>query len=384
MNVLQTKRTLRNIPWKRAVLLLGGHGKGKSEVVFQVAAEKSRLLKKSFQVIDFRLAQCEVGDLIGMMKSAENGEVRRQVFNDGVLTEEKVLAHGNITIHDLAEWFPTEPDSCGFLFLDELFRAPRDLQNAVMELSLDYRYHFKSLPQGWRVISASNDDMDKYSGTFPDPALFDRFLKIKFDPSIPEWVEYAESVDVHKAILQYVSKFHTDLDTPEQIELGKIYPSRRAWVHFSEWIKEFANNGDDLLGDLDYLTKLAIGYVGESVAINFVEYVRKNYKVHSAEDILNKMTKEMEDEFKASLVTDVTFYSKEIVNYIKKEKVKLSKKQGDNLAKFFKAIPKEAAAGFWSLFTSECREEATRWYKADSTVQAHTMGLIFKAEAMKA
>lgn len=382
MNVEQTKRTLMYMPPRRSVLLESNHGLGKSEVVAQAAAEMSILLNKPFGFIDFRLAQCEVGDLIGMMRHTPEGEVTRLVFKDGIKVEEIVLAK-NVTIHDLAEWFPQDPDSYGYLFLDELFRAPRDLQNAVMELALDYRYHFKELPIGWRVVAASNDNMDVYAGSFPDPALYDRFLKIKFKPTVPEWLKYAEDHKVHRAVTTYVNKFPSDL-MPENIEPGVICPSPRSWVFLSDCLHYMAENGGDPMKDLNYLTLLSKGYLGDTISINFIEYIRKNYKIFNAEDILNKYDKDkaMQDAFRDMVVTEITFYSKELVKHIKKSK-KLSKKESDNLFRFVKAIPKEAASGFWSQFAQECRDVATKWYKETEGAQDYIYGFLAKKEALK-
>lgn len=381
MNVEQTKRTLMNLAPRKSVLLESNHGLGKSEVVAQVAAELSKIIKKSFGFIDFRLAQCEVGDLIGMMRHTPEGQVTRLIFKDGKKTSE-IVTSKNVTIHDIAEWFPTDPDSCGFLFLDELFRAPRDLQNAVMELALDYRYHFKELPIGWRVVAASNENMDIYAGSFPDPALYDRFLKIKFKPTIPEWLKYAEEHDVHRAITTYINKFTADL-MPENIEPGIICPSPRSWIFLSDCIKYMAENGDDPLKDLNYLTLLAQGYLGNTISINFIDYIKKNYKVFNAEDILNKFDKDMRKTFKDMDVTEVTFYSKEITKYIKKKNIKLKKNQSENLFKFIKLIPKEAAAGFWAEFASDCRETATSWYQNTEGVKDYIFGFLSKKEALK-
>ena len=270
MNVAMTMRTLIGLPPRKSILLESDHGLGKSSVVRQAAALLSKKLDKPFSLIDFRLAQCEVGDLIGMPKSMASTEVRRLVYVNGVCEIQKVLAQ-DVTIHDLAEWFPTDPDSYGFLFLDELFRASKDLQNAVLELALDYRYHFRELPLGWRVVSASNDNMDVYSGCAPDPALYDRFLKIKFKPSHPEWMNYAEiEAQVHNSILKYIGKFPRDLglDREGKIEAGKIIQSPRSWISLSDCIKYMTTNGDDVLRDHDYLTYLSKGYLGDTVALN--------------------------------------------------------------------------------------------------------------------
>ena len=384
MNVAYTLRTLMGLPPRKSILLESDHGLGKSSVVRQAAALLSKKLGKPFSLIDFRLAQCEVGDLIGMPKSLASTEVSRMMYVDGKLEIKQVIAE-NVTVHDLAEWFPTDPYSFGFLFLDELFRAPRDLQNAVLELALDYRYHFKELPLGWRVVSASNDNMDVYAGNAPDPALYDRFLKIKFKPTHPEWMTYAEELQVHKAILKYLSKFPRDLglDREGKIEAGKIIQSPRSWIFLSDCIKYMVENGDDVIKDLDYLTYLSKGYIGDTTSLAFIDYVRTNYKVYNAEDILNKYTDAMDEDFSTMLVTEVAFYQTELVTYIKKSGKPLNKKQGENLFRWYKKIPKEGASGFWSTFSLECREAAAKWYKECDGVQDYTYGFLSKVQSLK-
>jgi MoxR-like ATPase len=386
MNVEMTLRTLLGLPPRKSVLLESDHGLGKSSVVRKAAALMSQKLNKPFGLIDFRLAQCEVGDLIGMPRSLEIADVTQMMYVDGIAGSRIVKAQ-NVTVHDMAEWFPTDPDSCGFLFLDELFRAPKDVQNCILELALDYRYHFKELPIGWRVVSASNDNMDVYSGNAPDPALYDRFLKIKFKPTHPEWMKFArEDAQCHPAILKYLGKFTKDLGLAREgkIEAGKIVESPRAWIQLSDCIKYMTDNGDDILKDLDYLTYLSKGYIGDTISLNFVEWIKTNYKIYNAEDILNKYTEEMHKEFGEMVVTDLAFYQTELTQYIKKVNKPLTKKQCENLFKWYQTIPKESASGFWSIFSAECRDIAAKWYKETPGCQDYTYGFLSKEKSLKA
>jgi hypothetical protein len=249
---------------------------------------------------------------------------------------------------------------------------------------LDYRLNFHEIPMGWRVVSAINADADIYSVIQIDPALMDRFLVIWFKPTVPEWLSHAEKISVHDCVMKYITKFTSDLDSPEKLEPMKRYPSRRSWVSLSDAIQYMITLGVDPMKDLDYLTLVATGYVGGTTAINFIEFIRKDYRVFTAEDILNKFTKEMEDAFKDMLVTEMAFYNKEIVGYIVKNKVKtLTEKQGRNLLKYYTLIPKEAASGFWGDFTKQARDVATAWFKSIKEVQEYTSTLIFKEAAMK-
>jgi hypothetical protein len=165
---------------------------------------------------------------------------------------------------------------------------------------------------------------------------------------------------------------------PEKVESGKRYPSRRSWVKFSDTITYMANHGDDPLTDLDYLILLGSGYVGTTVSVNFSEFVKKEYKVYSATEILNNFPK-LEEDFKKMIATDFTFYNKEIVEHIKKSKIdKLSKKQGDNLFLYVKTIPRETAAGFWSAFRTDCAKASAAWYGSSTEITDYMRGLFTK------
>lgn len=382
MDVKTTKRTLMGLPPRISVLLEANHGYGKSDVIRQVAQAMSALIKKPFHLVDFRLAQCEVADVIGMMHHADRAEITQAVYEKGKLVSKKVTVQ-NVTLHDFAEWFPQDPDSYGYLFLDELTRASRDLQNAVMELALDYRYHFKELPIGWRVIAASNDNMDVYNGAILDPALYDRFLKIKFKPTVEEWIEYARDHGVHKAIVSYINKIDSAL-MPENVEPGVISPSPRSWVKLSDICVYMADNGDDPFKDIEYLALLAKGYIGETITMDFIDYVRANYKIFSGEDIIEHWDKSIETEFNKMEVAELTFYNNEVIGYLKRKKItELNKTQSGNLFMYLKTVPKEVASGLWSLLLKDHRNATTKWFSNDGRVKKYVSSLLSKKEALK-
>jgi MoxR-like ATPase len=381
MNVEQTKRTIKGLPAKRSILIRSRHGLGKSEVVRQVCAELSQTTGKPHIYTDIRLSQREAGDVIGLPRVMETFSMQQTTFVDGRL-EQQAATIKNCMIHDLPMFFPRDPNAYGILHLDEIDRACREVQQCAFELVLDRRLNGVYLPENIRVVACINGDQDIYSVLQLDPALLDRFVVVDFKPTVPEWMTHAESIGVHDAIVKYLTKFGSDLDTPENIESGKVYQSRRSWVALSNDIQHMASNGADPLKDLDYLTLLSGGYIGVTTAINFVEFIRKEYKVFSPEDILDKWDREMAEDFSKSHPAEVAFYTKELVKYISKEKVKLTKKQQVNLTAFLKAIPKESASGFWSHFSTQCREQATQWYK-DKEVSEYITALIFKSEALK-
>jgi hypothetical protein len=382
MNIKEIKQAIKYIYHpKRSVLLRGKHGLGKSQVMFQIAQELSVETATNFGFIDIRLAQREVGDLIGMPRGMDKFSILRTVFNKGELIKQEEIV-SNVTIHDVPHWFPQDAASKGIVFFDELNRATREVQQAVFELILDRRMNFHYLPDGWRVCSAVNDDQDTYQIVEMDPALLDRFAVIEFAPTVPEWLEHADKIHVHDAIMKYISKFGSSLDTPSTIEPNKVYQSRRSWVALSDDILNAAENKIDLLKDLDMLFHIGRTHLGTTEATAFKDFVQKDYRVLTADDILNHFPKHADD-FKNMETTEVVFYNKQIVEYIKKENIKLTKKQGENLKKYYMAVPKEAASGFWSDFIGQCREEAGKWYKSDPEIGEYTQKYLNKSQATK-
>ena len=375
MDIKQTKRTLRGLPPKHSIFLRGKRGLGKSEIVAQTAAEMSVLLNRPFFLVDIRLGQYEVGDLIGIPRTRKTYTVTHLIYNKGSLESKEVVAE-DVTVHDLPLWFPTDPDSCGYLFFDELDRSSRDVQQWVMQICLDYICNFRPLPIGWRVVAAGNGNPDIYNVALLCPALLDRFCVIDFEPTVPEWLSHAKEIHCHLAIYKYISKFGArSLDIPDVELPGERYQSRRSWIKLSNTIIFMAGNGDDPLKDLDYLLLLVKGYVGSTEAQNFTEYIRKDYKVYTAEDILNKF-QDLKTEFKAMIATDLTFYNKELVLHITKNK--LVKTQQDNLWGYVQVVPREVAAGLWSELLTECKEEATNWYRSSPAIKKYLINLLAK------
>lgn len=408
MNVLQTKLTLKYFPPRKSILVRGPHGIGKSEVICQCASELSKETGEIYQVVDIRLSQREAGDILGLPRAVDSYDVRRVAFKDGKKVKAMETVK-NVMIHDLPNWFPRDPKSKGFLFMDELDRAQREVQQCSFEMVLDYRLNMHDLPIDWRVIAAINGNSDVYNVLQMDPALLDRFFVIDFKPTVPEWLSWAQrrelpsqvykriddakwleeagSRTIHDAIVKYISKVPNDLELSESAkpEPGKVSPSRRSWVMFSEAVQYMTACGFKVLEDHNYLTLLARGYVGSAVSATFVDYVKKDYKLFSAKEILDNFDKDMSKTFEAMEPNEVAFYSTQIVEYIVNNKVKLSKKQQENLFKYYKLIPQEQGAAFWRCFVGDendtkktkeekefQRSETVRWYNSNPEIKEMT------------
>ena len=267
MDVRETKRAIKYLPWEHSIMLTGAHGLGKSAMWWQAALELSIETGIPFELIDIRLSEREPGDVIGYPYRVDSMPAVRRVFKNGVLVEENVVAK-NVMAHSLPIWFPTDPDWHGFLLMDEIDRATREVQQSSMELSLDHTLNRVPLPKHCRVGSCCNGAPDIYTTLIPCPAFISRYAMIPFKPLVSEWHTNFDAIVGHRAIKLYITKFPGDLDVPEGILAPyTAYTNRRSWVKLSEALLSFEAAGQDLLdfkGDTtndqpaeSFLTKLA-------------------------------------------------------------------------------------------------------------------------------
>lgn len=370
MNAKDTIKTLTLIPNSVSVMLKGNHGIGKSEIVKEAARQLG------IPCIDFRLSQNDVGDIKGIPFS-RNG---RTVFcpPEFFPITEKDAA-------DLKEILGLADDvrmgrfgDKGILFLDEINRASREVQQAAFELVLDRRLNLRSLPEGWRVVTAINDNDDLYTVGSLDPAFVSRFMVIDFNPTYEEWMGWARGHDVHDSVLTFLTK-HPELLEPttdtikenDKDGVRKLF-DRRSWHKFSDTIKEFDRLGQPLLkkdGDnLSYMTMVATGFLGSTCAIKFRSFVENDYESLSADMILNKWDKAIESKLQsivdAGRIPELAAYNDLIVEHIKKQG-KLSKVNKANISKFVTMMPKEIVSGFWQHFNQDLRELSEEWFNND-------------------
>ena len=156
---------------RRAVLLEGATGIGKSEIV-QLVAQK---LGIATTVIDLSLL--EPPDLIGL----------------------PVITAGR-TDYALPRVLPTE--GSGVLMLEELNRAERYIQQPALQLLTARKLHDYVLPEGWVCFAAINPESGDYQVTPLDRALRARFLNVSVRAERTSWLAWALQKNIHPAIVE--------------------------------------------------------------------------------------------------------------------------------------------------------------------------------------
>ena len=185
---------------RRAVLLEGPTGVGKSEIVRRVAEQLG------IQTTILDLSLLEPPDLVGL-----------PVVRDG--RTEYALPH------------VLPRDGAGILMLEELNRAERYIQQPALQLLSARRLHEYELPPGWVCVATVNPQTADYHVTALDKALRARFLEIRVRADRASWLAWAQTQNVHPGILALAQ-------THERL-LDDVPP--RTWTYASELLQAFTS-----------------------------------------------------------------------------------------------------------------------------------------------
>ena len=257
---------------------------GKSSLVFTIAqtlADKSKLKlvrdakdrptynvkpkKNEFGFGDFRVAMYEPIDFSGIPIV--------DFKKDGTAVQKRALLDN----------LPTDKNSKGLLFLDEVAQASPALQNTIRQLTFEGRIGTDYvLPTGWKIILAGNHSTDRAGAQRILTHFQSACLTLELIPDANEWLEWGYGNDINADILAFLSfqpQFLHQFDAKK--EGG--FPAPRTWHQVSEML-----NGE--------LRKILIqpvleSYLGETVAREFETFCAFQNELESPSKILKNPTK---------------------------------------------------------------------------------------------
>lgn len=237
------------------VMIWGPPGAGKSSVIKQVAEDEN------IDLIDFRLSQVEPVDLRGLpVPNKEDKSVEWYVSGE----------------------FPRSKDSRGILLFDEISAADRSLQVAAYQLILDRCLgKLYKLPPGWLIVAAGNRTEDRAVSTTMSSALANRFLHFEMEPNRDNWLDWAQTHDIHPAIQGFIRYRPEYLFMQDHQNLERGWPSPRSWAKVSKMCHIYNEKNDTLL------RKIVFGLVGNGAGVEFMAFWHISSKF---DDVLEYMT----------------------------------------------------------------------------------------------
>lgn len=169
----------------------GGAGIGKSSIVKQYAQEKG------YHFFPLYLGtQSDLGDVLGLAEFVDNGDGSKSTS----FATPKWLT-------DTIRYCEANPESGAIIFLDEFNRARKDVLSGMFSLALDKTFHTIKLPKNCHIIAAGNPPTDEYFVTdVNETALMSRFVHIKLEPTVEEFIQYAKANAFEPTIVSFLSE----------------------------------------------------------------------------------------------------------------------------------------------------------------------------------
>jgi len=326
INTKQLTYILDNTPASQNIMLVGKHGIGKSRILEDYFAEKGA------KVVTLFLGQmADPADLIGLPE--KNNKTGKTDFM-------------------LPYWFPTDGEPI-VLFLDELNRARPEVLQTIMDLTLNRKLAGKSLPEGSRIISAVNNG-NEYQLTDLDPALVSRFNIYSFEPTIEDWLLWAQNSGIDSRITNFIS------ENPEMLDSGDLStpsdnlertPDRRSWERTSQIIKNFPNL-------TDVQKPIVTGIIGNKATSLFFRFVNE-HNVPSAQVILCENFDDVVETLNKTSIADFTQINTSLFRFIESGSYSNESKNtiSKNIVSYFDYLGKCSKSEVQAHFAGLCSAE---------------------------
>lgn len=288
----------------QAVLLVGPHGVGKSEIVYQIAASlrddvyKSKetcaavgnILKNEgkmgdivaenggvwsyelgIPVIERRLSQMSEGELTGVPRIVENESLDRETTK---FTQMDFMA--------ITYKFPV------VLFFDELNRAFPSLRQATFQIADSKIFLGNKLHPNTRVFVAANIGAMYQTDDF-DVAEFSRYAVIGTQYDSEAWSRWASNrKDIHELVKSYILKEPTALYTDDKkFASNTKSPDPRAWTKVGRLMTRLSqeNKLEEMVDSVSKFKMLVSSIIGPIEGFKFAEYCKENILFFGVKDI---------------------------------------------------------------------------------------------------
>lgn len=306
LDIRSTKNLFKRFSANRATMLRGRHGIGKSQVVYQIASEIrhdfykdrgncERVTAALNKDSGFAKALASFWKRNGSNPAYEG--ISRTVwhYDMGVPVVERRLSQmteGDITgipfegnrggtVFRACEWLLSTCEFPTVLFLDELNRAIKGVEQATFQLADSKAFDGNLLHEGTRVMVAVNVG-DQYDVTPMDPAALSRYAVVDLDPTTQDWLDWAND-NCNQALVEFIRSNEKYLEYKDICEPNKKYPDRRAWGNLDA---ELAQSGLYSAPEDVVFCHMAASMVGFEAANAFWKFVKERDADISAEDVL--------------------------------------------------------------------------------------------------
>lgn len=313
---------------KLPLLLRGRHGIGKSQVVYQIAADRK------LPVIERRASQMSEGDLIGLP-----------------------VVSGDTTKWNPPDWFKMACNNPVLLFLDEVDRAVIEVRQGIFELTDSRKLNGHCLHPDTIIVAAVNggESGSQYQVGEMDPAELDRWSAFDLSPTVEDWLSWAKN-NTNQFVYDFINLNRDHLEHKSDFEPNKVYPSRRSWKRLNDVLVAADMFSEDNIKDI---RNISVGFVGYEAAIALHDFVEKYDRQVTPEDVI--VNGKIEKTEKFGIIEHCA-----LIDKIESKGLlanKLPKDQLENLARYFVSLPSEAAMKMWHLLGKGLVDNTTAFHQ---------------------
>lgn len=345
------KLLLKSVSPDTSVCVRGRHAVGKSEGVYQSAAEQRSDLYNDpefcakmveawggkvkhadgwktewdyecgLPVMERRLSQMTEGDTIGLPFDSEHG-----------------------TIFKACDWLVKCVTFPAVLFLDERNRALEGVKQSVFQLCDSKAFYGNKLHSETRVIIAENVG-DEYQVQACDPAEVSRTATVVLEPSEKDWLNYVEDkCDI--ATREFIRTNVGKLEHKGPFEPNVKYPDRRSWFKLDQELQRLGLF-DEPENQQFYI--LAGAFLGPAVGSQFTNFCKERDRQVSAKDVVTSWKKTKKKlAGKAGSVSNEQYIEvvHKLSDFLKENK--LTEDQAQQVGFFMHDCPMEITMVAWS------------------------------------
>lgn len=209
------------------------------------------------------------------------------------------------------------------LFIDEINRCEHSVQQELMNIILNREINGYNLSSKVDIIAAMNPSNKYDSFQYTDyqvvdmyPAQEDRFVWIELDADVNTWIKWGmrENVNINKDILQFIASFPEYLHNPSSQENIKATP--RSWERISKSYDVYLKG--NYPSEIFY--NVVKGNIGESIAQDFINFIKENKKPLITPDEIfknEKIDKELEERVENQSHSRLYLEAKNALSYIR-------------------------------------------------------------------
>jgi hypothetical protein len=357
MTIKDFKESLDYLFKAQLTAFVWGHaGIGKTTAVKQYAESKG------WHFFPFYLGtMSDLGDILGLQEFVENP--------DGTKSTDFAIPKW---LKEAVTYCEEHPESGAVIFLDEFNRARRDIMNGMFSLALDKTFHTLKLPKNCHVIAAGNPPTEEYVVTdIDETALMARFVHIKLEPTVNEWVIYAKDKGLEPSLIGFIQEQPQLLEQQLSEITLPVKPDRRAYERLS---RLFA-----LKTPTHILNQLMTGIIGMERTVAYQLYMTEVEKPLTAEEVLSgkrlkavKHWSNMED-VQASFLNITCDNVRDYMSTNKDKK--LSTEEKKNFMDFLSLVPKDISYPLIKVLVTESNSMFRNFY-TDPLYDLPVQGLV--------